>query len=128
MFTPKTLVIGLFLSTPVVAPGCDSSRPVAPLRDGPAECADLAANCKAPAQALGEPYASCYKTGKAKIGNACINAYYDCIDQCRAAGSDLPNVGASGAAGESGAGGQAQVTEGAGAGGQGAGAGNASGG
>jgi hypothetical protein len=125
MITPKNLLLSLFLSTPALAPGCDSSRPVAPLRDGPAECADLAASCKAPAEALGEPYVSCYKTGKAKINNACINVYYDCIDECRAAEVGLPDGGM---AGGSGAAGDGDAFESAGAGGQGGAAGSPNGG
>ncbi|HEV8551580.1 MAG TPA: hypothetical protein VGQ57_21175 [Polyangiaceae bacterium] len=85
---------------------CDASRPVAPLRDGPAECAELEATCRVPAEALGESYRDCYQAGKSKISNACINYYDGCIDKCRAANEALGGgagaAGAAGAAGESG--------------------------
>ena len=41
------------------------------------------------------------RNGKAKVANACINYYYDCIDQCRDASE---NLGAGGQGGASGAG------------------------
>lgn len=128
MIPPKNLILSLFLSALVLAPGCDSSRPVAPLRDGPAECAELASDCKAPAQALGEPYESCYKTGKAKVNNACINAYYACIDECRTASMGLPSSGAGGAAGAAGVVGEGGATAPAASGGQSGAAGGETGG
>lgn len=88
-------VVGLLL----LAPGCQSDRPLTALRDGPRECEELERDCKAPAEALGEPYQHCYETGQAKIANACINYYYDCIDQCRDASEGLEAGGSSGAGG-----------------------------
>lgn len=73
------------------------------LRDGLAECAELASECEAPADQLGEPYQTCYDTGASKVKNACINRYYDCIDACRAANRNLGSGGAAGANGDSGA-------------------------
>jgi len=98
---PLTLIFVPLLGSLLFAPGCQSDRPLTALRDGPRECEELELNCKAPAAALGEPYQHCYETGKAKVANACINYYYDCIDQCRDASE---NLGAGGQGGASGAG------------------------
>ena len=73
------------------------------LRDGLAECAELASECKDPAEQLGEPYQTCYDTGVSKVKNACINRYYDCIDACRAANQNLGSGGAAGSSGDAGA-------------------------
>ena len=91
------------LGSLVLAPGCQQDRPLTALRDGPRECVELERQCQAPAEALGEPYQHCYETGKAKVSNACINYYYDCIDQCREASETLGSGGQSGASGASGA-------------------------
>jgi len=98
---PLALIFVPLLGSLLFAPGCQSDRPLTALRDGPRECEELELNCKAPAAALGEPYQHCYETGKAKVANACINYYYDCIDQCRDASE---NLGAGGQGGASGAG------------------------
>jgi len=75
---------------------------VTQLRDGLAECAELARECQRPAQELGEPYRTCYETGASKVKNACINRYYDCIDTCRAANETFGPGGAAGTSGEAG--------------------------
>jgi hypothetical protein len=95
------------LGSLLLAPACQQDRPLTALRDGPRECTELERNCEAPAAALGEPYQHCYETGKAKVPNACINYYYDCIDQCREASETLGAGGQSGASG-GGAGGESE--------------------
>jgi hypothetical protein len=92
-----------------LVPGCDTPLDLAPLRDGLTACDELVAYCEAPAAALGEPYQTCFETGDAKVGNACLHIYYDCMPDCRIAGENLGGAGgeggASSAAGEGGAGG-----------------------
>jgi hypothetical protein len=85
------------------ANGCSDRRPVTPIRNGLAECAELESTCEAPARDLGEPYRTCYETGASKVKNACINRYYDCIDACRTANDPLAPGGAGGTDGAGGA-------------------------
>lgn len=85
----------------LVAPACGSDVPVGPLRDAAAECDELEAACQKPAAALGEPYQSCYETGKDAVPNACRGVYYDCIAKCHAA---LDSLGEGGEGGQGGAG------------------------
>jgi len=99
---PATLVFMPLLGSLWFAPGCQQDRPLTALRDGPRECVELERQCQAPAEALGEPYEHCYETGKAKVSNACINYYFDCIDQCREASENLGAGGQGGASGASG--------------------------
>jgi hypothetical protein len=80
------------------ANGCSDRRPVTPIRNGLAECAELERTCEAPARDLGEPYRTCYETGASKVKNACINRYYDCIDACRSANETGGGGGEAGAA------------------------------
>jgi hypothetical protein len=92
-----------------LAPGCDTPLELAPLRDGLAACDELVTYCEEPASALGEPYRTCFETGDAQVGNACLHIYYDCIPDCQIAGDNLGGAGgasgASSSAGEGGAGG-----------------------
>lgn len=90
-----------------LAPACENHHPIAPLRDGKVACEELVKYCADPAEALGEPYQACYETGEDKVGNACLNTYYDCIDACKAASDELEaEGGAGGESSTSGAGGQ----------------------
>lgn len=91
-----------FAALPLV-PGCDTPLRLAPLRDGLAACEELVNYCEEPAAALGEPYQTCFETGDANGGNACLHVYDDCIPDCRIAGDELAAGG--GAGGEGGAGG-----------------------
>jgi hypothetical protein len=102
-----TLIFVPLLAFVLLAPGCQQDRPLTALRDGPRECVELERNCEAPAAALGEPYQHCYETGKAAVANACINYYFDCIEQCREASENLGaggqgGIGGAGTSGESG--------------------------
>jgi len=112
---PLKPIFLLILCAVPLAPACVTDRPVTALRDGPRECVELERRCKAPADAFGEPYLHCYETGKAKVSNACINYYYDCIDSCRAASGNIGQAGQGGEGGAAGA--NANAGAGAGAGG-----------
>lgn len=100
---PLIPIFVVFLAALPLVPACASERPVTALRDGPRECLELERNCQAPAEAFGDPYVHCYETGKAKVPNACINYYYDCIDSCREASATLPEGGQGGEGGQAGA-------------------------
>lgn len=104
---PLSLIVAPLFASLLLAPACAETHPITALRDGPRECAELELNCKAPAEVYGEPYQHCYETGQAKVSNACINYYFDCIDQCRDASENLGpggyGGGGAGTSGESGA-------------------------
>jgi hypothetical protein len=100
--------LSALVALPLV-PGCDTPLTLAPLRDGLAACDELVTYCEEPASELGEPYQTCFETGDARLGNACLHIYYDCIPDCRIAGENLGGAGgesgASSSAGEGGTGG-----------------------
>jgi len=96
---PLSLVLLPLLASLSLVPGCEQDHPLTALRDGPRECAELEQTCEAPAAAYGEPFQHCYETGKSKVSNACINYYFDCMDECRFITENPPSEGQGGAAG-----------------------------
>ncbi|HEY3497563.1 MAG TPA: hypothetical protein VGK73_22855 [Polyangiaceae bacterium] len=97
----------LFLA---VVPGCDDTRPIAPIKDGLPECLSLEDLCHAPGVKFGGRYEECHDIGHVRNGKECLKYYDECSTLCRAAGEG----GEGGGGHEAGAGGEHSHEAGAG--------------
>ncbi len=85
----------LVLAASLVAPSCDKTRGVAPLRDGLVECADMTDLCREPA-ALGGDYQTCFELGQDNDGDACLRVWKECEALCKAAPEGQAGAGGQG--------------------------------